>query len=330
MIETIGKYSPLGEYLRGESAENIWLSLAQISQIVGGLPAEASKPQFWANAADHHRSRRQNWLEAGYDAFLRFRDGQPGVYFERMRPSARGQPWSRDELLVCVENYRRLILAEERGERLNKTSLRAEAMERGLTSRTTSAYEFRMQNISAVLEELGLRRATGYPPLRNVGSVKSALIELINELWNRKAELEEPTDDESALATRIISARQKLDLACSAPPPGIKDVRRSNSQTERFIRDPNVIAWVLLAAAHNCEVCEEPAPFITTSGDPYLEVHHVRPLSEGGPDTVDNACACCPNCHRRLHFGSDSASVRKRLISRVSRLVDYPTGSKSH
>jgi 5-methylcytosine-specific restriction protein A len=26
-------------------------------------------------------------------------------------------------------------------------------------------------------------------------------------------------------------------------------------------------------------------------------------LAEGGEDTVENALALCPNCHRRLHFG---------------------------
>ncbi|WP_080666815.1 HNH endonuclease signature motif containing protein [Variovorax paradoxus] len=39
------------------------------------------------------------------------------------------------------------------------------------------------------------------------------------------------------------------------------------------------------------------------TGDPYLEVHHITPLALGGDDTVDNAWALCPNCHREKHFG---------------------------
>jgi hypothetical protein len=89
MNEETGKYGPLGECLKGESAENIWLSLAQISDMVGELPAEASKPQFWANAADHHPSRRQNWLDAGYNALFRTHDGQPGVYLTKSTQRAR-------------------------------------------------------------------------------------------------------------------------------------------------------------------------------------------------------------------------------------------------
>lgn len=36
---------------------------------------------------------------------------------------------------------------------------------------------------------------------------------------------------------------------------------------------------------------------------PYLEVHHKVPLALGGDDTVANATALCPNCHRQNHFG---------------------------
>jgi 5-methylcytosine-specific restriction endonuclease McrA len=35
----------------------------------------------------------------------------------------------------------------------------------------------------------------------------------------------------------------------------------------------------------------------------YLEVHHIIPLSENGEDSVDNAIALCPNCHRQEHYG---------------------------
>ena len=73
-----------------------------------------------------------------------------------------------------------------------------------------------------------------------------------------------------------------------------------------------------------CEVCEQPAPFVRPDGSAYLEVHHLRPLGEGGPDTTDNAVAACPNCHRALHHSSDSAVLRMRVIGRLGRIVDHP------
>jgi 5-methylcytosine-specific restriction endonuclease McrA len=71
-----------------------------------------------------------------------------------------------------------------------------------------------------------------------------------------------------------------------------------------YQRNPDVIIEVLLRANGICERCHNIAPFLKASdGTPYLEVHHIIPLSEGGDDTVENAQALCPNCHREMHFG---------------------------
>ncbi|MGL1902543.1 MAG: HNH endonuclease [Fibrobacterales bacterium] len=69
-------------------------------------------------------------------------------------------------------------------------------------------------------------------------------------------------------------------------------------------RNADVVAEVLSRASGICEECDQKAPFKRRStGEPYLEVHHVIPLSKGGLDLIDNAQALCPNCHKRMHFG---------------------------
>jgi len=74
--------------------------------------------------------------------------------------------------------------------------------------------------------------------------------------------------------------------------------------TAVFIRNPDVVAEVLLRAGGICESCKRPAPFFKkSSSEPFLEVHHKKPLSKGGTDTVSNAIALCPNCHRKAHYG---------------------------
>ena len=76
--------------------------------------------------------------------------------------------------------------------------------------------------------------------------------------------------------------------------------------TVAYRRNPDVVAEVLLRASGTCETCKSKAPFLRSSdGTPYLEVHHKVQLSSGGHDTVANAIAICPNCHRRAHFGSE-------------------------
>ena len=72
-----------------------------------------------------------------------------------------------------------------------------------------------------------------------------------------------------------------------------------------YARNADVVAEVLSRAAGKCNGCSRPAPFNRRSdGSPYLEVHHVRQLSEEGEDTVENAVALCPNCHRNRHYGA--------------------------
>jgi len=74
--------------------------------------------------------------------------------------------------------------------------------------------------------------------------------------------------------------------------------------TKAFKRNADVIAEVLIRAKGYCEKCGKEAPFKrATDGTPYLEVHHIERLADGGEDTVENAQAVCPNCHRELHFG---------------------------
>ena len=75
-----------------------------------------------------------------------------------------------------------------------------------------------------------------------------------------------------------------------------------------FARSPHVVAEVLERAAGRCERCAEAAPFLRArDGTPYLEVHHLIRLADGGLDTVDNAIALCPNCHRECHHGQADA-----------------------
>lgn len=71
-----------------------------------------------------------------------------------------------------------------------------------------------------------------------------------------------------------------------------------------YDRNPDVVAEVLAQASGKCQRCGDPAPFARKSdGSPYLEVHHKIPLAFGGEDTVENAIALCPNCHRAAHYG---------------------------
>jgi len=91
-------------------------------------------------------------------------------------------------------------------------------------------------------------------------------------------------------------------------------LEKSNLKPEKIVvnqtvynRNAYVVAEVLYRANGICEKCKQPAPFLRDfDNSPYLEVHHKIPLSEGGDDSIENALALCPNCHRKSHFGKKS------------------------
>ncbi|HCE2690165.1 HNH endonuclease [Vibrio parahaemolyticus] len=92
--------------------------------------------------------------------------------------------------------------------------------------------------------------------------------------------------------------RQKRIEAAGGKPKRIKVV------ATYYIRNPDVIVETLARANGYCERCKNKAPFLRrTDRSPYLEVHHIIPLSEGGDDLLENTIALCPNCHRDAHFG---------------------------
>ena len=89
----------------------------------------------------------------------------------------------------------------------------------------------------------------------------------------------------------------------------LKAARKKPSEIEVkvkiYSRNPDVVAEVLMRASGVCKKCGKPAPFNRAKDNsPFLEVHHTIQLAHGGYDTVDNAMALCPNCHRELHHGN--------------------------
>lgn len=111
--------------------------------------------------------------------------------------------------------------------------------------------------------------------------------------------MEEQFQGQVAAAMRSPDVERDARLAVAVRIP-----RRIEVTTCAFERNPDVVAKVLLRAAGKCEACLRPAPFMRKKdGTPYLEVHHQKPLADGGEDTVENAIATCPNCHREKHYG---------------------------
>ena len=82
---------------------------------------------------------------------------------------------------------------------------------------------------------------------------------------------------------------------------------------KRYGRSSFVAEQTLSRAQGRCELCGSPAPFVDLNEEPFLEVHHIIPLSEGGTDDLKNTAALCPNCHRAVHYAKDASELQRRL-----------------
>lgn len=108
---------------------------------------------------------------------------------------------------------------------------------------------------------------------------------------------------------------RELALAAPLASAPVEETRRNVYRRSAAVR-----AYVLGRAAGVCEGCSTPAPFQTVGGRPYLEPHHTRRLSDGGPDHPAHVIALCPTCHRRAHYAVDHAAFNDSLIELLRRL----------
>ena len=113
-------------------------------------------------------------------------------------------------------------------------------------------------------------------------------------------DLDRKFQSEVSLSLSGNTEERKLRLAAACKTPKVRVV-----SVTVFERNPDVVAEVLLRAKGFCENCSSAAPFNRRKDNtPYLEVHHKKRLADGGEDTIENAIALCPNCHRKMHFGN--------------------------
>lgn len=125
----------------------------------------------------------------------------------------------------------------------------------------------------------------------------------------------------SSIAALEISTQEKPLVIPLPIPEGNHNPQLAVVRAPQFQRDTRVKEWVLQQANGKCESCEKPSPFNGVDGLPYLEVHHVRHMANGGSDIPANTVALCPNCHRELHYGADAKAMANRLYERIARLV---------
>lgn len=218
--------------------------------------------------------------------------------------------WSDEEIRASVEAYLDMLRKERNNQPFVKKQYYRELAAR--FGRTEKAFEYRMENISYVLSLKGRDWISSLKPARNVGTNVAEKIERQLDFVEGRKSTPTVVFDMTVKKITPEELRQK--------PAG--NVRPQSTLTEvtQFSRDPAVKAWVLQEANGQCECCGQPAPFADPYGSPFLEVHHVKQLADGGADVVSNTVAVCPNCHRELHYGSEAKALGESMLKSINRL----------
>jgi hypothetical protein len=119
------------------------------------------------------------------------------------------------------------------------------------------------------------------------------------------------------VATKIAATADEEDVLERARKAKGKPAKQARTVSD-FKRNVAVVAGALARAEGSCEMpnCRVTL-FHKDGGGPFLEVHHIVPLGEDGDDTLINAAALCPMCHRELHYGAQRFAKRKVLQAAI-------------
>jgi len=128
-------------------------------------------------------------------------------------------------------------------------------------------------------------------------------------------------------ASELEKLREQAEQAAVETVP--ESVVTTQQTKQQYTRSSKVREYVLARADGYCEGCDEPAPFTSKSGDPYLHAHHINELSDGGSDTPDTVIALCPNCHYRVHHGGDGEKYNQELSDKLNN-IESESGSPSN
>ena len=152
----------------------------------------------------------------------------------------------------------------------------------------------------------------------NMGNPKGSIVskrQLDPAIWRVTAVDQKTGDYTLRRGAEIENAIDDL----SAPPEGNQFPDRANVVVQVIKRDNRVRAHAIKRAKGKCEYCNVRG-FLTTSGDFYLEAHHIIALCDSGRDTVDNVIALCPQHHRQAHYGKDAESLESEFIKILKKL----------
>lgn len=105
---------------------------------------------------------------------------------------------------------------------------------------------------------------------------------------------------EERLEALLLSGNEEsVNALLKSEPSGLAEERRRYLSRAAITRDRKIINHLREIYSGKCQICGW-APRSNYGGD-LCEAHHVRWLSRGGMDDIENMVLICPNHHRAIH-----------------------------
>ena len=133
-----------------------------------------------------------------------------------------------------------------------------------------------------------------------------------NGIWGLREHLNEDVD----VIKQLYSIKWELpleELRAIAITKAKKELTPEQRKSFNYNRSQAIRLYALKRANGICEACKKEAPFKTKEDKPFLEVHHIGKLIDGGADDPEWVIALCPNCHRKAHYSKESVKFNDML-----------------
>ena len=234
-----------------------------------------------------------------------------------------GQDWSKDEIIAAIWLYEELL-----GQPIPKgAGSRVEQIAQKIGRAPTGLYN-KLMNLRALdprAPQAGLKGGSKLDEAtwneffsKPSNSIDRALLDPeYSRLWAQADGIDpshQPRIETEAKRLAEKSIEELLEIYRNRP-KNVSPRRRSQSVAS-YDRDPMVVTLRKKLADNRCEVvgCTS-FTFENDAGEPFVEVHHLIPLSQTGEDTLENTVALCPTHHRFLHIGNGREELTNQLIS---------------
>ena len=186
--------------------------------------------------------------------------------------------WSKDGIFLCTGEGRRGDMRFTRG----NLAIRDHAQQ----GKDLHLFQSIKANRKGLVRYIGQMVCTGFS-FRNspdtTGAERKAIIFELTPIQEFIADAESTVEskdlDEESLEQESLEELRKRAMSASASGRDPKERKALARLRSRAIK-----VYVLKRSGGKCEGCQSSAPFRTARGVPYLEPHHIRRLSDCGPD----------------------------------------------